>query len=253
MRKAVCALLVLSAGIGARGAAETPEPNAVAIAHRMMQAMGGEAAWKHAHYIRFDFIVKIGGEEKIARSHLWDKQTGRCRLEDKNGTGEPGVVLFNVTDHQGSAYVAGKKLEGMAAISALNAAYHTYSADLDWLALPWRWLDPDVHLNYTGRKTVDSHTFDVVEVTVDQVGGAPGNRYNAYVSTESHLMEKWEIVGGDQSLWNWQYATVGGIKLASDHTGKRKDASISMGKVQVLDKLDDAFLSDPAHWLEKLK
>lgn len=250
--RTVTALMAIFAGLG-RCAPAAPAPKAVEIAQSMMRAMGGEAAWKQAHYIRFDFIVKIRGEDKIVRSHLWDKQTGRYRLEDKDANGERGVVLFNIGSREGAAYVHGNKLEAAAASSALNAAYHAYRTDIDWLALPWRWLDPGVHVNYVGRQTSGGRAFDVVEVTVAQAGGAGANRYKAYVSPRSHLMEKWEVVGGDKSLWTWQYTTAAGIKLASDHTNKGKAASISMGKVQVLDRVDDAFLTDPAHWLEKLK
>jgi len=57
---------------------------AVEIARRMMQAMGGEAAWKQARYVCFDFVVKAHGLPTITRAHLWDKQTGRYRFEDKS-------------------------------------------------------------------------------------------------------------------------------------------------------------------------
>jgi len=50
----------------------------------MMQAMGGEAAWKQARYVCFDFVVKAHGLPTITRAHLWDKQTGRYRFEDKS-------------------------------------------------------------------------------------------------------------------------------------------------------------------------
>ena len=229
-----------------------PEPPAVEIARAMMQAMGGEAAWKQARYVRFDFTVKIRGQVKIARAHLWDKQTGRYRLEDKSAIGQFAVVLFNTRDQQGTAYVNGKKLEGPAAAAALKGAYRAYRTDIDWLALPWNWLAPGVHLKYVGEKSLKGQAFDVVEVTVDQPAGAEGMRYNAYVSRRSHLMEHWSV-GADTSLWDWQYTTAGGIQLASDHTNSEKGASISMGNVKVLDKVDDAFLTDPAHRLAMLK
>lgn len=253
MRRTVVALLALSAVMCAVRAAEPPASKAVEIAKRMMQAMGGEAAWQQAHFVRFDFIVKIRGEESITRSHLWDKRTGRYRLEDKAGNGDPGVVLFNVTNHQGVAYVSGRKLEGSAAAAALQGSYRTYSTDIEWLALPWMWLDPNVSLKYVGQKTIGGQLFDLVEVTVQRAAGAAG-RYNAYVSTKSHLLEKCEVLGAPaKSLWDWQYVTTGGVKLASDHTDNEQNASISMGRVEVLDKVDDAYFADAAHWLAKLK
>jgi hypothetical protein len=55
------------------------------------------------------------------------------------------------------------------------------------------------------------------------------------------------------SLWDWQYTTAGGIQLARDHTNADKQSSISMGNVQVLDQVDDVFLTDPARKLAMLK
>ena len=98
------AFLLAWPGLFAEGTKQ--DPKAVEIAQSMMQAMGGQDAWNAARYLRFDFKVSIGGETKADRSHLWDKLTGRYRLEDKNK-----VVLMNLADKQGAAYVDGKKLE----------------------------------------------------------------------------------------------------------------------------------------------
>ena len=102
---------ILTAAL-ARLLAAAPEPQAAQIARGMMQAMGGEAVWKQARYVRFDFTLKLHNQIKFDRAHLWDKQTGRYRLEDKSTTGRFAVVLFNLGDQQGAAYVDGKKLEG---------------------------------------------------------------------------------------------------------------------------------------------
>lgn len=250
MKTAIRVGVALSAVLSVSAAA--PDPKAAEIARAAMQAMGGEAAWKQVRYVRFDFIVQTGGQVRIARKHLWDKQTGRFRLEDKSANESPAVVLFNLRDRQGAAYVSGKKLVGPDAARALQGAYRTCRMDLDWLALPWRWLEPGVHLKYVGEKILQGQAFDVVEVTVDQSGGADATRYNAYVSRKSHLLEYWSV-GAEPSLWDWQYAKVGSIQLASNHTNKQKKASISMGIVKVMDYVDEAFLTDPARALASLK
>jgi hypothetical protein len=247
MKTGVCVWAALTAAMTA-----APEPQAVEIARRMMQTMGGEAAWKQARYVRFDFIVKIRGQVRIARAHLWDRQTGRYRLEDKSANDSPAVVLFNIRGQQGTAYVNGKKLEGPAAAAALKGANHTYRMDIDWLTLPWNWLAPGVHLKYVGEKSLKDQAFDVVEVTVDEPAGEQSMRYNTYISRRSHLLEHWSV-GADTSLWDWQYAAAGGIQLASDHVNAERKTSISMGVVKVLDKVDDAFLTDPARRLAMLK
>ena len=87
------------------------------LAHTVMNAMGGEKAWYGAHFVRFDFKVNAGGKTVEDRSHLWDKMTGRYRLDDKTKDGKPRVTFLNVNDRHGEVYVDGKKLEGAAAVT----------------------------------------------------------------------------------------------------------------------------------------
>lgn len=250
MKMGICGGLAVFAAMTSMAAA--PETRPVHIAREMMKAMGGEAAWKQPRYLRFDFIVKIHGRPSIERAHLWDRQTGRYRLEDKAANGSPAVILFNVRDRLGSAYVKGKRLEGAAAAKALKGAYRTYRVDIDWLTLPWNWLAPGVHLKEAGEQNLNGQAFDVVEVTVDEPAGTAPMQYKCYVSRKSHLLEHWSL-DTNTSLWDWQYAQVRGLQLASDHVNREKQVDISMGTVSLLDTMDSAFLTDPAHNLAMLK
>src|ERR1051326_9509676 len=110
------------------------------IAHAVMNAMGGEKAWYAAHFVRYDFIVDLGNKVVENRSHLWDKMTGRYRLEDKTKDGKPRVVLFSINDRKGNAYVDGKKLDGPAGAKAVKDAYEAFINDMYWLAMPSKWL-----------------------------------------------------------------------------------------------------------------
>ena len=223
------------------------------IAHTMMNAMGGEKGWYGAHFVRFDFIVNAGGKVVENRSHLWDKMTGRYRLEDKTKDGKPRVVLFNINDRHGDVFVDGKKLEAAAAGKAVKDAYEAFINDMYWLAMPWKWMDQGVNLKYIGPKTRGSETGDVVRLTFAHVGLTPGDRYDAFVSSQSHLMTHWDfkLQGGESGSFDWQYTDTGGIKLAKNHPGDK--ASIDMGDVRVLDKADDAVFSDPKRTLAELK
>jgi hypothetical protein len=60
-------------------------------------------------------------------------------------------------------------------------------------------------------------------------------------------MEHWEytLQSGQKGSWDWEYATTGGIKLAKNHTSA-DGKSISMGEVEVRDRAEDAFFTDPA-------
>src|SRR2546427_364018 len=194
--------------------ADSRDPKSVEIAQAMQQVMGGQDAWNAARFVRFDFKVSIGGEIKVERSHLWDKQTGHYRLDQKNR-----VVLMNMASKQGTVYVDGKKLEGADAAKAIEDAYAAYINDFYWLAMPWKWLDEGVSLKYLGKKPHGGENCEVVELTFGKVGLTPGDRYQAFVSPKSHLMMHWEytLQSGTKGSWDWQYGDYGGVKPASKH------------------------------------
>jgi len=128
------------------------------LAHTVMNAMGGEKAWYGAHFVRFDFKVNAGGKTVADRSHLWDKMTGRYRLDDKTKDGRPRVTLLNVNDRHGEVYVDGNKVEGAAGAKAVKDAYEAFINDMYWLAMPWKWMDQGVNLQYVGPKTRGSES-----------------------------------------------------------------------------------------------
>jgi hypothetical protein len=223
------------------------DAKAVEIANAMITAMGGIDNWNRAHFVRFDFKVNRGGKMVADRSHLWDKMTGRYRLESKTKDGKSTVALFNVGNQQGTAYVDGKKLDGAPAGEALKSAYGAFINDMYWLAMPWKWLDTGVNLKYLGKKVHRGEQMDVVQLTFGNVGLTPGDSYEAYVSTKTKLMEHWKykLQSGNTGAWDWEYTTTGGIKLASNHTNESGD-SIGMGRVAVLDNVDGTVFSDPS-------
>jgi len=233
-------------------AAETRDPKAVEIAKTMMKAMGGEDAWSKAHFVRYDFRVTVDGKTVVDRAHLWDKSTGRYRLDTKSHDGRPEVVLFNVSDQKGTVYVGGKPLQGAEAAKGLKDAYGAFINDMYWLSMPWKWLDMGVNLKYMGQKNLRGKTYDVVELTFGKVGLTPGDRYDAYVSPQTHLMEHWEytLQSGTKDAWDWTYATSGGVTLAADHQNADHKKRISMGAVRVTGTVDESPFTDAAKPLQ---
>jgi hypothetical protein len=246
---------VLSSLLCALYAADaTRDPKADEINKAMVQALGGQDAWNAAHFVRYDFKVTAGGKKVVDRSHLWDKPTGRYRLEQKGKAGESQVVLFNIATKQGTAFIDGIPLRGPSAKKAINDSYGVFINDMYWLSMPWKWTDAGVHLKYEGQKKRGAESFDVVQVTFDHVGLTPGDQYHAYVSPKSHLMTHWEYIlqNGTKGSWDWQYVDTGGVKLASNHTSD-DGKSINMGNVRVLKTVDDEYFTDPNRSLQGLK
>jgi hypothetical protein len=81
----------------------------VAVAERVMQALGGEAAWNATRYLRFDFAVDRGGKTLMRRAHTWDKWTGRYRVEGKDKDGRDTVIVMNINSKEGSAPSAARR------------------------------------------------------------------------------------------------------------------------------------------------
>jgi hypothetical protein len=216
------------------------------IAEQMMTAMGGVDNWNRAHFVRYDFIVNVGGKAVADRRHLWDKMTGRYRIDSKTKDGKSSVALFNAANQQGAVYIDGQKLEGDAAAKAMKDAYGTFINDMYWLAMPWKWMDMGVNLKSLGQKSLKGQNYDVVELTFGKVGLTPGDRYAAYVSPKSHLMEHWEykLQSGNTGSWDWSYATTGGVMLAKNHTSA-DGKSIDMGDVKVMNAVDESLFTDP--------
>jgi len=252
-----CAALL----VGARPAVadHVRDPKAEDVARAMLKAMGGEDAWKAAHFVRFDFKVKENGKLVENNAHLWDRKDGRYRIERMPKDGKREVILFSIGDYErdksGSAYLGGKKLEGDAAKKSLEDAYASYINDMWWLAMPWKWSDPGVNLKYLGAMPCGKETCDEVELTFDHVGLTPGDTYHAFVSRKSHLMTRWDYIlqSGDKGAWEWQYGDYHGVKLAKNHPSADHKMSIDMGGVRVLDAVDDAFFTDPAKMLAGLR
>ncbi len=248
---AAAAVFVLMAASPLPG--EDRDPKAVEIAKSLMDAMGGEDAWNNVHFVRYGFIVSMGGETKVNRRHLWDKWTGRYRLESTTRDGESQIVLFNVNDRQGDVFIDGARIDGAAKDEALKGAYGAFINDMYWLAMPWKWLDPGVSLQYLGPSEHGGKVCEIVELSFDSVGLTPGDRYRAYVSPETRLMTRWEytLQSGNEGAWSWEYKTHNGVMLAANHTNA-EGASIHMGDVAVFDEVEDAFFSDPKRSLSQL-
>jgi hypothetical protein len=203
------------------------DPKAVEVAHRMMEAMGGKLAWDAQRVLSFRFAVVRDDEELTNWLHFWDRHTGQYRLEGLNSDGEFLRVLFNVNTREGEAWLDSAKVAPEEAEKYLEYGYGRYINDTYWLLMPWKWLDPGVHLAYDGEETLDGVMHDIVHLTFGSgIGITPGDQYWGYVSRESGLMTRWEYLlqddegnagTGNRTAYLWEeWAVIGedGIKLA---------------------------------------
>jgi hypothetical protein len=228
------ALLVALVALVAAG--ESPshaagsDPRAVAVAERVMQALGGEGAWNATRYLRFDFAVDRGGKTVMRRAHTWDKWTGRYRVEGKDKDGRDVVVAMNLNTRQGSATVAGAPLAGAELAQALETGYAWWVNDAYWLLMPYKMRDPGVVLTLAGRETKGGE-WDKVLLTFEGVGLTPKDRYWVYVNAKTGLVDRWEFVlKGEKTPpvpFDWKgWKAYGRIQLADDRVSPKDGTRI---------------------------
>jgi len=236
---AVATLVVLPAAAGS-------DPKALAVAERVSQALGGEAAWKATRYLRFDFAVEVDGQVKTSRAHTWDKWTGRYRLQGKNKEGQAFVVLMNVNTKQGAAWLNGQPAEGEALQKLLENGYATWVNDTYWLIMPYKLRDPGVSLALAGQEA----GCDKLLLTFEGVGLTPKDRYWVWVNQKTGLVDRWDYVlkgeKGPPTSFEWKgWKAFGKIQLADDRREPKAGRRIFFPVLEVPASVDDGVFTKP--------
>jgi hypothetical protein len=241
----------LAAAAPARAAAPSaPDPKAVAVADRVMQALGGEDAWKATRYLRFDFAVDRDGKTVMSRAHTWDKWRGRYRVEGKDKDGKDLVVAMNVNTKEGQATLAGAPLAGDALKAALETAYAWWVNDTYWLLMPYKMRDPGVVLSYAGRETKGADAWDKLLLTFDGVGLTPKDKYWVYVNARTGLVDRWEFVlKGEKTPpvpFEWKgWKAHGRIQLADDRVNPKDGTRIHFPVLDAPASVPEATFAKP--------
>jgi hypothetical protein len=250
-RPSSCLLaLVVAAPFAVAPAHADTDPKAMAVADKVMDALGGTDAWNNTHFLRFDFAVDREGKTLVRRAHTWDKWTGRYRLEGTTKEGDAYVVLMNLNTKDGDTWLKGKKLEGDEKKKYLEQAYGTWVNDTYWLLMPYKMKDPGVNLTMAGEEKKDGETWDKVRLTFDNVGLTPKDKYTAYVNRKTGLVDKWDYVlkGEDKPpttyMWkNWQKH--GKVMLADDRVNTADGTRIYFPVLETPDKVADTVFTNP--------
>jgi hypothetical protein len=245
------------------------DPRAVAITDLVMSALGGRQAWEETRFLYFAFAVERDGKRVAYRTHLWDRWDGRLRYEARAKDGASFVVLLNVNSRLGDAYRLPKearadggappaaspvKMDTAAAKPFLDEAYEAWINDTYWLLMPYKMKDPGVHLKYAGEEKRDGEEYDLVELTFEEVGLTPRDRYWAHVNRRTHIMDRWSYIlqddppGSEPTVWDWKgWTRRGRILLCPEKVTTRKGAALKIFHpiMEVYDTLPDAYFTDP--------
>jgi hypothetical protein len=257
--KTILSCLALAGTLAAASLAAQPpafDPSrsnakSMAIADEVMKAMGGGEAWQQTRFLRFDFGVEAEGKARPPRSHWWDRQTGRYRLEGRTPEGDPYVVLMNLHTKQGSAWLKGAKLEGEEAKKYLERAFGAWTNDTYWLLVPYKLKDGGVQLGYDGELKKGADAWDKLVLTFDNVGLTPKDKYWLFVNRRTHLIDRWDFVlKGEKTpptTFEWKgWKRYGGIMLSPERVDPAKGTKILFPVLDAPKSMPDAVFTSNA-------
>lgn len=244
------ALFLLFAAIPAVSGSDNPpapgfdlegsSPEAITVADRTMEAMGGRSAWDSTRFLRWRFFGR--------RLHVWDKSTGDLRVEATDEEERQILVLMNLGTKTGQVWRDGVEITAPGEkAEMLHNAESQWINDSYWVFMPYKLKDTGVTLDYLGERLMeDGRQADVVELVFENIGRTPENKYRVYVAEDSGLVEQWDFYGdaADEeprftTPWhNWQ--TYGAI-LLSDDRGKGGHTDLA-----VYEELPATVFTDPA-------
>lgn len=219
--------------------AEGSDAEAIAIADKVMEAMGGRNAWDSTRYISWNFFGR--------RSLLWDKKTGNVRIDVP---GDSAIYLVNVSQDTGRVMLRGQEVVEKDSLDKyIEQGKKIWVNDSYWLVMPYKLKDTGVTLSYMGEDTtLAGEEADVLELRFQNVGFTPQNKYEVYVTKDDNLVKQWAYYSEaelDTPNFNipWQnYQEYNGILLSGDRGGERR-----LSEINVYDSIpqQDAYALQP--------
>ena len=151
---------------------------AIQIAKEVMKAMGGQPSWDSTHYVSWNFF----GSRKL----LWDKWGGIVRIDWLKKSRN---IIVNLNDGTGKVQLDGVQQTHPDSLAKyLKMGKEVWINDSYWVFMPFKLLDPGVTLKYLGRnKTEDGLEADLIQLTFNNVGVTPENKYKIWVDKTSRL------------------------------------------------------------------
>lgn len=176
------------------------DPEALAIADRVIAAAGGAQTWNGAKQLRWSQAVTQDGKPVISGEQAWDRWNGRHHGRAKREGGDL-VIMRHVYEDGGHAFVDAsegerirlKRIEGGAA-QALAAGKERWEFDTAILFMPFLLEEPGTKLEYGGETLGDDEKIhDILKVSFDPADRTRTATYQVMVSRETNLIDRIEI------------------------------------------------------------
>lgn len=215
---------------------EGSDPAAIELADSIMEAMGGRKNWDATRFISWNFFGR--------RNLVWDKATGRVRIESPN---DSTIYLVNVQTGEGRVQIKGQELtEPDSLTKMIDRAKRIWINDSYWLVMPYKLKDSGVTLTYLGEEmNRNGELCNVLELTFNEVGVTPENKYQVYVGIRDNLVNEWRYFqraaqDSASAIWPFDnYKKYGNILLSADRSDDRGPKNVSVDST-----LPDAVFSE---------
>ncbi|MEM7369216.1 MAG: hypothetical protein AAF587_11500 [Bacteroidota bacterium] len=206
------------------------DAQAIEIADKVMESMGGRSAWDQTRFIKWTFFG--------FRTLTWDKLEGRVRIEIPR---DSAVYLVNVFTKQGKAWEKGQAVTDSDSLALrMKKAESIWINDSYWLVMPFKLKDSGVTLKHLGEGSTAAGPAELLELTFKEVGVTPQNKYHVWVDKQTHLVNQWAFFRNADDpdarfTMPWLDYTPHGEILLSGDRGERKLENISVSQ-----SMDDA-------------
>lgn len=183
-----------------------------ALVNETVNMMGGMDNYNATKYIGWTFFGK--------RQLLWDKQHSKVRVDLLN---KSISIIASLTDETCILYMDGKQVYHPDSLSKyLEKARLYWMNDSYWLLMPFKLFDDGVLISYVEKgETADGRKAEILELTFDNVGATPENKYLIYIDFETRLISQWDYFSNADDInpaisnpWS-DYNWYGKILLAS--------------------------------------
>lgn len=199
------------------------DAKAIQIADEVMRAMGGRKNWDETQYVAWNFFGR--------RMLLWNRYSGDVRIEV-----DSMIYLVNVQTNTGKVKRGNEVLSQPDSIKKyVERGISTWINDSYWLLMPFKLKDSGVTLKYIGEQNdAAGKPTDVLQLTFQNVGRTPENKYWVYVDKTARLVTQWEyfLKYTDEKpniMTPWaNYKKYGGIMLSGDRGNNRQLSDIAV-------------------------
>ena len=212
------------------------DQKAIAIADRVMEAMGGRNNWDKERFFSWNFFG--------FRTLWWDKMTGDVRIQMHRS--DSTKILVNIFNNTGRVSINGTEMSHADSVSKyVTKGKGIWINDSYWLFMPFKLKDSGVTLTYITTDTLQSNKIcDVLQMTFEGVGNTPQNKYHVWVDQSDHLVKQWAFYrNNDREKPNFINPWEGYKKYNSIYlSGNRGERQIT--DIQVSDHMDTSLFTE---------